>query len=80
MADFTRKAKSAEGLLVFTFNRIYTVKGTIYFVSVTGQDRRHHFHMEERSGSWKIVEAPKPPDWLLQLEKELGETISQNHK
>jgi hypothetical protein len=78
--DFTKRIDIAEGIAAFTFIRIYTVRGVIYFVAVTGRSFRHYFHMEERGGSWKIVNAPKPPDWLYNYNEELAEAIIKNQK
>ncbi|RYZ26479.1 MAG: hypothetical protein EOO10_15440 [Chitinophagaceae bacterium] len=78
MADFTQKLDTTEGSAFFTFTRIYTVRGVIYFTAVTGRGFRHFFHMEERGGMWRIVESPKPPEWIYQYEEELARTILQN--
>jgi hypothetical protein len=78
MADFTKSFATTDGPASFSFHRIYTAKGIIYFISATGRSFRHFFHMEEREGSWKIVKAPKPPDWLLTYEKQLATVILTN--
>lgn len=76
MSDFEKVIGSAGKALVFRFNRIYTVKGNIYFVSVTGRrSAQHHFQMEQRGGTWKIVESPRPPDWIFKHEPALAHAI-----
>ena len=79
MMDFRTQVETAAGLVVFSFVRIYTSRGVIYFVSATGKEIRHHFHMQERAGTWRIVPAPKPPDWILQYEEQLAQAIKENH-
>ena len=78
MGDFTLGKRTAEGSIIFTFNRIYTTRGIIYFVSAAGYSTNTYFQMVESSGIWKIVLAPKPPDWVLQHEEELARAISSN--
>lgn len=77
MADLIKRIDTEYGRLVFTFTKIYTVRGNIFFVSVFGRPLQHFFHMEERDGTWKIVKEPKPPDWLLKYEEELGKFIEE---
>ena len=78
MADFARTIETKEGLVVFSFTKIFTVKGVIYFVSVTGRGLRERFHMEERTGTWKLVAIPRPSEWLFQYEEELAKVIEDN--
>jgi predicted dehydrogenase len=75
MMDFRKNINTTEGLVAFSFVRIYTSRGMIYFVSATGRTMRHHFHMEKRQGGWKIILAPKPPDFILQYEDQLAQVI-----
>jgi hypothetical protein len=79
MLDFRKNVDTAEGVVAFSFVRIYTSRGMIYFVSATGRTMRHHFHMEERAGTWKIVQTPKPPEFILQYEEQLAQIIIENH-
>jgi hypothetical protein len=63
----------------FLFNRIYTVDGVRYHVSVMDADRHvFAFNMEEKYGRWKIINAPKIPDWIMNIEKELEDAIFEN--
>jgi hypothetical protein len=75
MADFVKKLDTPDGRLAFTFNRIYTVKGVSYFISVFRKSTPHFFHMESRDGTWRMVDAPKPPEWICQYENELANFI-----
>jgi hypothetical protein len=80
MADFTLRINATEGRLLFTFTRIYTVNGTIYFTTVFGSPGRHFLHMENRDGTWKIVQSPQPPGWVLVHEEELGKFLDESLK
>jgi hypothetical protein len=77
MADVIKKIDTGEGKLVFTFTKIYTVRGVIFFVSVFGRQSQSFFHMEKRDDRWKIVQAPLPPEWVTIHEEELGKFIQE---
>jgi 3-polyprenyl-4-hydroxybenzoate decarboxylase len=79
VADLVKRIGTEEGALIFTFTRIYTVKGPIYFAAVTGQRSQHFFHMEKRDGTWKIVKAPQPPYWIIEHEEELGKFLEEQN-
>jgi hypothetical protein len=79
MADLVKRIGTKEGLLVFTFTRIYTVKGIIYFASASGRRSQHFFHMEKRDGTWKIVKAPQPPGWIMEHEEGLGNFLEEQN-
>jgi hypothetical protein len=67
MMDFRVNLQITEGPMAFSFVRIHSKRGVIYFVSATGKGMRHHFHMEERMGRWKIIPVPKLPDLILNV-------------
>jgi hypothetical protein len=77
MQNFTKRIRIEEGYSPeFSFNRIHTVNGVHYYVSV--MDKRgqsYAFNMELKDKSWKIINAPKLPDWIMRIEKELGDAI-----
>jgi hypothetical protein len=77
MADRIKKIDTEDGMMVFTFTKIYTVGGVIFFVSVFGRKSQSVFHMEKRDHAWKIVKAPHPPDWVMKHEEELGKFIEE---
>ena len=80
MADFIKKIETKSGLVVFSFTRIFTVKGVIYFTGVSGNGFRERFHMEEIEGAWKLVQIPRPPEWLFQYEEALSKAILDQQK
>lgn len=81
MSDFSKKIQVEEGVLKFDFMRVYTVQGVRYYVAVVDKSGKAHlFQMQEKESQWKIVLAPKAPDWILEIEAQLGEAISENNE
>jgi hypothetical protein len=80
MADFSGELETSEGLVQFTFSRIYTVNGPIYFTTAARGSVSHYFHMVKSEGGWKIALAPKPPNWVLDVEAELARIIKSKHR
>lgn len=80
MQHFIKRILIEEGFNPeFFFNRIYTVKGIVYHVSVVDKNKKSFFfNMEQTSEGWRIVNAPKLPDWIMNVEKDLEATISEN--
>ncbi len=79
MPHFTKHIVTSIGRLEFFFNRIYTVNGIRYHVSVKDNKRlTHAFYMETKNSNWQIVKVPAPPDWVLEVESQLAGTI-ENH-
>ena len=77
MPYFTRIMKADEGNLTFYFNRIYTVEGVRYHVSVLDKFRKAViFQMEEKDkDNWSLINAADIPNWIQKIEKELKETV-----
>jgi len=68
-----------QGFLYFCFDGIHSPEKKKYHVRVwTTGPQCHHFVMEERYGKWKIVRAPLPPQWILDLEMTLEQVIHQH--
>lgn len=80
MADFSCELETSEGPVLFTFSRIYTVRGPIYFTTAARHSISHYFHMVKSAERWKIVHAPRPPNWVLECEDELARIIDANHE
>ena len=61
----------------FLFNRIYTANGNHFHVLVKDSAKQSFFFNMEltATGSWKIINAPKLPDWIIKLEKQLETSI-----
>jgi hypothetical protein len=60
----------------FFFNRVLTAGGVYFHVSVLDkEDNFCHFTMAEIHREWKIVNAPQPPEWIRNIEKELSVAI-----
>jgi hypothetical protein len=77
MPDPVKIISTERGKLVFTFSKIYTVRGVIFFVSVIGRQSQTFFHMEKRDDRWRIVQAPLLADWVMEHEDELGKFIEE---
>jgi hypothetical protein len=77
MPDPVKIIGTERGKLVFTFSKIYTVRGVIFFVSVIGRQSQTFFHMEKRDDRWRIVQAPLLADWVMEHEDELGKFIEE---
>ena len=71
MPHFTRHIPVAPDFSpVFFFNKIHTANGIRYHVSVIDKGKRScSFDREEKKGAWKIINAPKIPDWIMNIEK-----------
>jgi hypothetical protein len=79
MPRFSGNIKTSNGNLNFSFNRVYTVEGVSYHVSVVDKERNVIiFHMVEDEGKWKIRECDNCPDYIKKVEKELSDKI-KNH-
>lgn len=80
MQNFTKRILVEEGFSPeFFFNPIYTVNGVSYHISVLDKNKQSvFFTMQEKKSAWKIVNAPRPPEWIIKLEKELGDAIFEN--
>lgn len=65
MASFIKGINVNGNLLDFSFIGVWTGKGMRYYVSVVdAQPKAYLFHMEFRNGQWKIIDAPKVPQWI----------------
>jgi hypothetical protein len=72
MPGFIKRIDNLE----FSFKRIQTPNGLRYYVSVTDANGdAFYFNMKEDSDRWKIINAPKVPDWIIELEKKLANLI-----
>lgn len=78
MQEFTEKI-SADSLESWTFNfrRLYTGDKFVYYVYTgNGPEGEHAFTMTPKpSGDWRIINAPKVPDWIEKLETQLSAAI-----
>ena len=75
MQSFTRRIYIGEGFNpAFHFTKIYTTSGLRIHVSVIDmEDQSHAFYMELKGTEWKIVNAPKVSEWIMNAEKRLQE-------
>ena len=81
MPVFSKKIYVREiGNLEFQFNRLFTVDGTRYFITVVDKEHNsHHFKMRPGpNGSWIIEKNEELPVWLFSLEPQLEEAIKKH--
>jgi hypothetical protein len=80
MQTFTQVLKTEEeNFLHFTFDCIVTPHLRKCQISVlTRGPQKYQFVMEEKYDCWKILQSPKPPEWILALESRLEEIIQKN--
>lgn len=65
-----------RGGVQFTFNRIFTLEGVVYFVTARSKDSLLTvFKMEERNGMWRIDDTRKVARWITSVEAELEKAI-----
>jgi hypothetical protein len=78
MQSFTKRIIVEGFSFQFSFHRMYTVKGINFHISVVDKNNRSRFfNMEQTSKGWRIINAPKLPDWLMMIEKQLGAAIDE---
>jgi hypothetical protein len=76
MPSFSKKILVPnQGNAEFQFDRIYTTEDIRYFVRVHRNSKYYHFNMHQRDGLWIIVNTEILPDWILELEVELANSI-----
>ena len=75
MPNFTKRIRNLD----FSFKRIQTPNGLRYQISVRDTNGDViSFNMKEHQDWWKIIDAPKVPDWIMELEKRLAKQIFIN--
>jgi hypothetical protein len=80
MPHFTKRFITYDGSVRFTFSRIFTANGIIYFLSFIDNDHKaQSFHMvQNKQGRWEILDKIIFPEWLQKLEKELSQAIVEH--
>lgn len=80
MQSFTRRIDvSLDYSPEFSFNRIATPGPDRYHVSVLDRDGgQQYFNMDLKSDRFRIVDAPKVPEWIMRVEDELERAIVEN--
>lgn len=79
---FIKSIEVGNGFVNFYFDRIYTIEGVRYFVSVIDRETRKlfMFQMRENEGKWSIINFLNYPYWIVKLESELSNVIIDHHK
>ncbi|MFL5740208.1 MAG: hypothetical protein ACJ75B_08320 [Flavisolibacter sp.] len=80
MPSFTADFFIDDVKFQFQFNKISTPNGRKYFVNaINEQNRKYSFVMEQNDREWRIVNAPKLPERILNIENELSTIIKDNN-
>jgi hypothetical protein len=78
MQHFTRRIQTREGFYSFYFNRIYTVAGIRYHISVVDNEKKViSFLMEKKESTWHFVNPSNCPEWILSFEEQLSSIINE---
>jgi hypothetical protein len=84
MRDFSKPIPVEQDFTPeFLFQRLYTTSDLQkYHVSVSdGNGQSVFFNMEQGyNRKWKIIHAPKVPDWVANLERQLEDAIIENEE
>ena len=60
----------------FWFEQIQMQRNIGYFVTVKDQEGKEYaFNMKLKDEKWKIVNAPKVPEWIITVEDRLEQAI-----
>jgi hypothetical protein len=79
MENFKHRTKRIEGPVNFSFYKVSSLQGREYLVIASDYQSQHQlFYMHEEANQWKITEPGKVWNWVIQLEQELSEAISQH--
>jgi hypothetical protein len=79
MQHFTKRIEVEGYFYSFYFNRIYTVEGVRYHVSVVDRNRKaHSFNMKKDEGKWVLANPRKYSGWIVKLESKLSDIIIEN--
>jgi hypothetical protein len=79
MPHFKKQIKTDQGIQEFSFNRIATVGGTHYYISVVNKNNiTRLFQMEYKIGVWAFRDISKVPEWVIPLESKLADAIDEH--
>jgi hypothetical protein len=82
MKDFSKPIPVEQNFCPeFFFHVLHTASGKYrYHVSVIGPKKENVFFTIDKDpgGLWKIVDAPKVPEWIMNIEKRLANAIAEN--
>jgi hypothetical protein len=78
MPGFTRNILHKDESYQFEFNRVYTIEGGRYHVSVRKEGIAHYFMMYLESGKWYLSQALQQSQWIIELENKLSDAILEH--
>ena len=74
MPHFSKRIQIPQGNIKFYFNRIYTVEGVKYHVSVR-EKLSHYFMMHSVGEDWQFSDLLNLPQWIVELRSKLSDCI-----
>ena len=78
MKNFIKSIETNYGVFDFYINEIETAAGKMFHVSVTGKDNETcMFLMEKQLNRWYIKSPVNCPDWIINIEPILSDTIAE---
>lgn len=81
MKDFVRHLNLQDFAAHFSFSRILCPNSLRYHVTARGPAEQHcEFNMQEVGGRWRIIDAPKVPDWVIRGQGELDRVIREEEE
>jgi hypothetical protein len=79
MPHFAKRILSGGSSPEFLFNRIFTISGICYHVSVKSiSNKNHYFMMHEKNGSWMFSDEGILPQWIRDLGTQLQTAIIEH--
>ena len=66
-----------KNMVAFEFTRCYTPLGIQFYISVLERWTPYMFAVKERKEGWKIVDAPKVPQWIHDVEVQIADAICE---
>jgi hypothetical protein len=81
MQHFFKKLEIDNTSINFYFNRIHTVEGDRFHISVYGKDKKaYSFLMKQEGEGWKLIHPDNCPDWIIKAEDQLSNIIIETIK
>jgi len=80
MPHFKELIETEYGVGTIYFNRIYTVDGINYHVSVRNGFASHYFMMHDVADKRNFFNIEKKPDWIISVKEELENAIVKRWK
>ena len=72
MSSFSTFLKSSKGGVQLLFTRMFSIAGTMYFVTGQGlKEPSFRFKIMRIKDAWQIEDAQLLPDWMTEVEEDI---------